>query len=190
MSGAAWLAARLAGYLGGWQTLLDSDCVCIPVCVCGITLCPRQVSVHGQWCVPSLPLSPCPEKSNQGDNLLPLIKKSFQSGEGSSPRRQAHRGALCLSLALNRLASLPLEVPSSQWKTQYTIVLAVAIKKKEEKKSLFSSQASILESALPTDHQLTRALLFIFTSFSSWLWLCNDEASLVCVLLFFKVVPS
>lgn len=59
-----------------------SLCGCVYVCLCGITLCPRQASVHDQWCMSSLPLSPCPEKSNQGDNLLPLFKKSFQSGEG------------------------------------------------------------------------------------------------------------
>ncbi|GLD69625.1 EH domain-binding protein 1-like protein [Lates japonicus] len=68
-------------------------------------------------CPPSLFLL-AQKKSNQGDNLLPLLKKSFQSGEGSSPRRQAHRGALCLSLALNRLASLPLEERDAERRRQ------------------------------------------------------------------------
>ena len=109
------------GLLSGWlATLLD---VC--VCVCGITLCPRQASVHDQWCVSSLPLSPCPEKSNQGNNLLPLLKRSFQSREGSSPQSQVHSRALCLSLALSRLAFLLLE--AGGWRTQYTIVIAVVI---------------------------------------------------------------
>lgn len=98
------------------------------MCVCVASLCAHARSLYmtSGACPPSLFLL-AHKKSNQGDNLLPLLQKSFQCGEGSSPRRQAHRGALCLSLALNRLASLPLEVPSSQWKTQYTIVLAVAI---------------------------------------------------------------
>lgn len=169
-------------YTGHWWAMG----VC--VCVCGITLCPRQVSVHDQWCMPSLSLSPCPEKSNQGNNLLLLLKNDFQSREGSSTRRQVHRGALCLSLALNRLASLPLEVPSSKWKTQYTIVLAVAVWK-----GTVSSppEAPFLKQSYPlTTSWHAFSPLFLRLLFLSWLWSCNNGARWICMFCFFPTLQS
>lgn len=76
-------------------------------------------------------------------------------------RRQAHRGTLCLRLALIRSASLPLDVPSSQWKTVEDCSCCRHLKKK----SLYSSWVSILEAVLPTDHQLTSFLLFFHSCF-------------------------
>lgn len=103
MSGTAWLVSRLAGYLGGWQLLLDSGFVC--VCVASLCTHARPLHMTSDVCPPfHSPLAQ--KKSNQGDNLLPLLKKSFQNRKGSSPQSEAHSGALCLSAPLNHLASL------------------------------------------------------------------------------------
>lgn len=156
MSGTAWLAARLAGYLGGWQTLLDS------VCVCGIILCPRQASVHDQWCVSSLPLSPCPEKEQPRRQPAPPVQKEFPEQRGVLTPTPSPQWS-----PLSQPCTQPFSLSSSGGSQQSMedTVHDCSCCRHFKKKSLFSSWVSILEPLVPTDHQLTCFLsssLFFF----------------------------
>lgn len=97
-----------------------------------------------------------PRKEQPRRQPAPLAQTELPERREVLTRRQAHRGTLCLRLALIRSASLPLDVPSSQWKTVEDCSCCRHLKKK----SLYSSWVSILEAVLPNDHQLTSFLLF------------------------------
>lgn len=102
-----------------------------------------------------------PRKEQPGRQPAPLAQTELPERREVLTRRQAHRGTLCLRLALIRSASLPLDVPSSQWKTVEDCSCCRHLKKK----SLYSSWVSILEAVLPTDHQLTSFLFFFYSCF-------------------------
>lgn len=173
MSGTAWLAARQAGYLGGWQTLLDSDCVCVYVSVLH-----HSVPTPGlcTWpVVRALPPSFYLPRKEQPRRQP--AQKEFPEQRGILTWRQAHRGSLCLSLAVNHWASLALEVPRHQWKTEWTIVHLVAIWKREVTAPL----ESIFKAGLLTDHQLL-VFLSLFSACVFILTLCDNVADWVSVL--------
>lgn len=157
MSRTAWLAARLAGYLGGWQTLLDSDCLCV---------CVWWLWWWGHHSVPTPGLCTWPvvrvlppsyslprKKSNQGDNLLPMLKKSFQSREGSltpTPKPTEEPSVSALHSTV--------EPPFFQEQSMLDTVDDCSCCRHLKEKSLFSSWVSILKESVPTDHQPTSFL--------------------------------
>lgn len=115
-----------------------------------------------------------PRKEQPRRQPAPLAQTELPERREVLTRRQAHRGTLCLRLALIRSASLPLDVPSSQWKTVEDCSCCRHLKKK----SLYSSWVSILEAVLPTDKL---SPLFSFLLFHP----SFDHIMIFLLLLFF-----
>lgn len=167
MSGTAWLAARLAGYLGGWQPLLDTDCVCTCLCVASLCAHARSLYMTGGACPPS--------------HFL-LAQKRATKATTCSPAQIEHpeqKGVLTLTPSLQwSLLSQPCSQPFSlyspgKWRTKYTIVHAVAIQRRQVSSI---SEFPFLKFWNPTGHQLTCFLFLALLLLSSWLWSFNSTA--------------
>lgn len=180
MSGTAWLAARLAGYLGGWQTLLDSDCVC--VCGGGIILCPRQASVHDQWCVSSLPPSPCPEKEQPRRRPAPPAQIELPEQRGvltSTPSPQWSP----LSQPCTQPFSLSSSGGSQQSMKDSARLFLLSPFRKEKSLRLQSLQSWSVGTHWPPADMLS--LLFSLPPLWSWLWSRTNAAGWLYAFWFF-----
>lgn len=180
MSRTAWLAARLAGYLWGWQTLLDSGCVC--ECVGGwegvcVFVWHHSVPTPGLCTWPVVRVLPpafsLPRKEQpRRQPAPPRSKRASRAERGPRPNAKSTEEPSVSASHSSVSASLPSEVPSSQWETQCTIVLAVSIFFSKRKVSPPEPPFLELRCPLTTSWHALSPPFFL----PPWLWSCNDVA--------------
>ncbi len=188
MSGAAWLAARLAGYLGGWQTLLDSDCVCIPVCVCVrvcdfvASLCAHARSLYmtSGACPPSLFLL-AQKRATKATTCSPRSKKELPERRGVfTPTPNPQWSPLSQPCTQPFSLSSPGGSQQSMGDTVHDCSHCRHLKK-EKSFPLLSFYSWRRATHWPPADTLSPLLLF-----SSRLWSCNDAAGCVWAFCFFS----
>lgn len=184
MSRTAWLAARLAGYLWGWQTLLDSGCVC--ECVGGwegvcVFVWHHSVPTPGLCTWPVVRVLPpafsLPRKEQpRRQPAPPRSKRASRAERGPRPNAKSTEEPSVSASHSSVSASLPSEVPSSQWETQCTIVLAVSIFFQKEKSLLPSLHSWSCAARWPPADTLSLLLFFSHPGFDHvTMWLVGRK---------------